>query len=194
MEPTSAEEYRKEGNTKLKAKDIQGAIDSYTHAIDMKPEDHLAWSNRSAAFSVDGSYDKALADGLKCVELAPFWSKGHHRVGSALQSMGRYQEAIDHLDAAIKTCTEGDIANLKALRDACKGLSVEKQLLGAWKGTVTEQLGGYSQVMQFEEGHKMHVMVMGQSQEASYMVDAARDPALLNIHLAIDGDQGPNVP
>lgn len=40
----------------------------------------------------------------------------------------------------------------------------------------------------------MHVMVMGQSQEASYMVDAARDPALLNIHLAIDGDQGPNVP
>ncbi|KAF4714722.1 hypothetical protein FOZ62_001490, partial [Perkinsus olseni] len=188
------EDFRKDGNAKLKAKDVQGAIESYTKAIDIKPEDHLAWSNRSAAFSVDGSYDKALADGLKCVELAPLWSKGHHRVGSALQAMGRYQEAIDHLDKAIATCTEGDIANLKALRDACNTLAIEKKLLGSWKGTVTEQLGGYSQVMQFEEGHKMHVMVMGQSQEASYMVDGAKDPILLNIHLAIDGNQGPNVP
>ncbi|KAF4676989.1 hypothetical protein FOL47_003986 [Perkinsus chesapeaki] len=190
----TAEDFRKDGNAKLKAKDVQGAIDSYTKAIDIKPEDHLAWSNRSAAYAVDGSYEKAFEDGMRCVELAPLWSKGHHRVGSALQAMGKYEEAVDHLDKAIASCTEGDIDNLKALRNACYTASVEKKLMGSWKGTVTEKLGGYSQVMQFEDGHKMHVMVMGQSQEASYMVDVSREPMLLNVHLAIDGTQGPNVP
>ena len=41
------------------------------------------------------SKSKALWDAVKCVELAPTWSKGYNRLGTAQHSLGRYEAAIE---------------------------------------------------------------------------------------------------
>jgi hypothetical protein len=41
------------------------------------------------------SKSKALWDGAKCVELAPTWSKGYNRLGTAQHALGRFDDAID---------------------------------------------------------------------------------------------------
>ena len=41
------------------------------------------------------SKSKALWDATKCVELAPDWSKGYNRLGTAQHALGRFEAAID---------------------------------------------------------------------------------------------------
>ena len=50
---------------------------------------------RCEAYMKSDSKSKALWDGVKCVELAPGWSKGYNRLGTAQHALGRYDEAID---------------------------------------------------------------------------------------------------
>jgi tetratricopeptide (TPR) repeat protein len=129
-----------QGNEAFKQGDIQQSITFYTQAIDMDPDNHVYYSNRSAGihsfmdlklnvFSVRINYclaclvwfnlicsgvnyvnlcececsaymkadskSKALWDANKCVELAPDWSKGYNRLGTAQHSLGRFEAAID---------------------------------------------------------------------------------------------------
>lgn len=37
---------------------------------------------------------KAIADGLRCVELEPSWGKGYSRLGAAYFAAGKYPEAV----------------------------------------------------------------------------------------------------
>ncbi len=63
---------------------------------------HVVLSNRSAAFLKLGHHDKALADATKAVHLEPTYVKSSFRKGLALHAMGRYEEAISPLAAALK--------------------------------------------------------------------------------------------
>ena len=47
----------------------------YTEAIDLDPENHILYSNRSAAFAKAEKYDLALTDAEKTMELKPDWAK-----------------------------------------------------------------------------------------------------------------------
>ena len=62
----------------------------------MDPDDHVFYSNRSAAYMKADSISKALKDAEKCVELAPQWSKGYSRLGAAQHALKRFQAAIDN--------------------------------------------------------------------------------------------------
>ena len=41
------------------------------------------------------SKSKALKDAEMCVSIAPNWSKGYNRLGTAQQSLGRFENAIE---------------------------------------------------------------------------------------------------
>ena len=63
---------------------------------------HVVLSNRSACFLKLGHHDKALKDGRDAEILDPTYVKGIFRKGLALHAMGRYDEAIASLAAALK--------------------------------------------------------------------------------------------
>jgi tetratricopeptide (TPR) repeat protein len=63
---------------------------------------HVVLSNRSACFLKLGHHDKALKDGRDAEILDPTYVKGIFRKGLALHAMGRYDEAIVSLAAALK--------------------------------------------------------------------------------------------
>lgn len=71
----SVDELKAQGNAAISAHDYPKAVDCYTNAIDLAPDNHVLYSNRSAAYTSMGQYEKALADAEKTVELQPSWPK-----------------------------------------------------------------------------------------------------------------------
>ena len=70
-----AEELKIKGNESLKSNKVDEAIELYTQAIDLDPENHVLYSNRSAAYLLANKYDEALKDAEKTVKLNRDWAK-----------------------------------------------------------------------------------------------------------------------
>ena len=85
---------KERGNAAFKARDFVKAAHQYSMAIRLDPGNHVLFSNRSAAYASQGSWDKAHADACRCVELRPGWGKGYARKGAALVGQGQAGEAL----------------------------------------------------------------------------------------------------
>lgn len=85
---------KNEGNAAFKKGDYIEAIDCFTQAIELEPDNASYYSNRSAAYIKMKEFEKALNDGKKCVELKPDWGKGYSRQGTALFMMEDFENAI----------------------------------------------------------------------------------------------------
>lgn len=84
----------------------------------MTPENHVLYSNRSAAYASKRDYENALKDAEKTTELKPDWPKGWSRKGAALHgkrdlagALEAYKKSseLDPNNAAVKK----DIANIE---------------------------------------------------------------------------------
>ncbi|KAE9007998.1 hypothetical protein PF005_g7587 [Phytophthora fragariae] len=96
-----AEGFKAEGNRLLAAQQFQEAVEMYTRALELDPDNAVYYSNRSAAYLAMGdARGKALKDAEKCIELKPDWWKGYSRKGAA-------EHALLRLDAARATYNEG---------------------------------------------------------------------------------------
>ena len=93
-----AEELKAQGNEAFQLGDpanINKAIKLYSEALNIDPDNHVIYSNRSAAYMKADSKGQALRDAEKCIELKPDFVKGYNRLGVAQQSLKRFVEAID---------------------------------------------------------------------------------------------------
>ncbi|XP_034173674.1 stress-induced phosphoprotein 1 [Osmia lignaria lignaria] len=86
---------KEKGNSALQDGRFEEAIKHYTEAIALDTNNHVLYSNRSAAYAKAGKYEQALEDAEKTVSLKPDWAKGYSRKGSVLAYLGK-------LDASIK--------------------------------------------------------------------------------------------
>ncbi|RXG73925.1 Stress-induced-phosphoprotein 1 [Armadillidium vulgare] len=83
-----------EGNKALNGGNFEEAVKCYTHAIEIDPDNHVLYSNRSAAYAKMDKFTEALEDAEKTVSLKPDWTKGYSRKGAALAFLHRYPEAV----------------------------------------------------------------------------------------------------
>lgn len=115
-----ANDLKDQGNQAFQAGSVQLAINFFTQAIDLDPDNHVFYSNRAAAYMKADSKSKALHDAEKCVELAPTWSKGYSRLGAAQQSLKRFDAAIDSFKKGIEIEPNNKSfwASLKACQEA----------------------------------------------------------------------------
>lgn len=90
-----ANSLKDEANVAFQKGDIDQSIALYTQAVEIDPDNHVLYSNRSAAYMKTDSKSKALKDAERCVELAPEWAKGYNRLGVAQQSLKRFDAAMD---------------------------------------------------------------------------------------------------
>ncbi|NXS12240.1 STIP1 protein, partial [Neodrepanis coruscans] len=88
-----AQELKERGNRALAAGDVGAAVGHYTAAIARDPNNHVLFSNRSAAYARLGDYGRALADACRTLELRPDWAKGYSRKAAALEFLQRLEEA-----------------------------------------------------------------------------------------------------
>ncbi|XP_011498449.1 PREDICTED: stress-induced-phosphoprotein 1 [Ceratosolen solmsi marchali] len=100
------------GNAALKEGKIEEAIDFYSQAIELDPNNHILYSNRSAAYAKECQYTKALEDAEKTVSLKPDWGRGYVRKAHALSQLGRTDESVS--TCKIGLLVEPDNEQLKA--------------------------------------------------------------------------------
>lgn len=75
VHPTLRSMPQAKGNAAFSAGHFFEAVEHFTAAIAADPANHVLYSNRSAAHASMGSYDSALEDAKKTVELKPDWAK-----------------------------------------------------------------------------------------------------------------------
>ena len=92
----SASEFKDKGNKHLQAGEFDEAIAAYSEAISINPDDHVFYSNRSAAYLSKGNSLAALNDAENVIRVNPTWPKGYSRKGikryhSPVETMRFYQ-------------------------------------------------------------------------------------------------------
>lgn len=98
-----AQAFKTEGNAAFKEGNFDAAIQHYTQAISLDPDNHVFYSNRSATYlAKKDAKSKALKDAQKCVSLKPDWVKGYNRLGAAERALTRYAAAIETYNKGLK--------------------------------------------------------------------------------------------
>lgn len=66
---------KEKGNAALQQGNFKEAVKYYSEAIAVDPNNHVLYSNRSAAYAKDNEFELALEDAEKTVKLKPDWGK-----------------------------------------------------------------------------------------------------------------------
>eukprot|EP00047_Mylnosiga_fluctuans_P002956 m.226749 g.226749 ORF g.226749 m.226749 type:complete len:528 (+) comp11472_c0_seq1:10-1593(+) len=110
----SAVEAKEKGNEFYKKKEYAQAIEHYTIAIDMAPNEAAYLNNRSAAYMMLGKYDEAARDSQSAVSLEPANAKFHHRAAKCYVSLWRLTDAQRHYAEVLRL----DEANQEAHKES----------------------------------------------------------------------------
>jgi len=102
----TATELKNKGNDALSKGHVSEALNLYTSAIELEPNNHVLFSNRSAAFCKSKEFEKALDDAVACTRINPAWGKGWQRKATALEFQGRFAEAVLAYDEGLKVDKE----------------------------------------------------------------------------------------
>jgi len=97
---------KNKGNEQFQQQHFDQAIQLYSKAIALEPQNHTLYSNRSAAYKSSGQFEDALNDADKCIELQPQWAKGYVRKGTVLAQQDKLDDAEKVYQLALKLCTE----------------------------------------------------------------------------------------
>uniref|UniRef100_A0A8C4QIB8 Stress-induced-phosphoprotein 1 n=1 Tax=Eptatretus burgeri TaxID=7764 RepID=A0A8C4QIB8_EPTBU len=81
---------------------LNDAVRCYTEAIALDSNNHVLYSNRSAAYAKKGEYKLALEDASRTIELKPDWAKGYSRKAAAFEFLGRLEEAKKTYEEGMK--------------------------------------------------------------------------------------------
>jgi len=119
-----AEEAKAKGNAAMGQRNFEEAIKHYSEAIALDPNNHVLYSNRSAAYASLEKYEEALQDGEKTIEVKPDWGKGYSRKGLALYKLDQLEEAMQCYQDGLKVEPDND-ALKQSLREAQNAASAQ---------------------------------------------------------------------
>lgn len=88
------------GNDEFRKGNMGKAIEYYTYATEMDPNNHFFFTNRAAAYAKMKKWEKSLRDSNKALKLQSDWHKGYWRKGDALMALGRPEEAMKAFEQA----------------------------------------------------------------------------------------------
>jgi len=127
-EPSTAHEWKNKGNQLFQSGEVEKAIEAYSKAIDLEPDNCIYYSNRAAAYSFNNQFDKAVEDANMAIKVDNTYAKGWIRLGVAQYSRGSYKEAMKAFESAKERATSDSDLDIK-IREECDshlGLCREK--------------------------------------------------------------------
>jgi len=108
---SEAEKLKASGNALMSSKQYQPAIDAYTQAIDLNPQNPVYFSNRAAAHSSLGDHSAAAEDAELALAADPGFAKAYSRLGHARYSLKQYSKAASAFRKGLEL--DGGNANMR---------------------------------------------------------------------------------
>nr|XP_058918297.1 small glutamine-rich tetratricopeptide repeat-containing protein beta isoform X1 [Kogia breviceps] len=120
-----ADQLKDEGNNHMKEENYAAAVDCYTQAIELDPNNAVYYCNRAAAQSKLGHYTDAVKDCEKAIAIDSKYSKAYGRMGLALTAMNKFEEAVTSYQKALDLDPENDSykSNLKIAEQKLREVS-----------------------------------------------------------------------
>ena len=88
-------------NALMAAGDLQGALEVFTQAIALNPNDALSYLSRGIALSTMGNNQQAVEDFNTALTLNPNDPSAYHNRGIVFSALGDYAQAVADYDAAL---------------------------------------------------------------------------------------------
>lgn len=102
LRPLTAQEHFNSGYDHSENKEYTEAVEDYTRAITINPDDGYAYNNRGAARVNQGDLDGAIADYDRAIELNPDYVLAYNNRGNARRIQGDLDRAIEDYTRAIE--------------------------------------------------------------------------------------------
>uniref|UniRef100_A0A8B9KZI2 Small glutamine-rich tetratricopeptide repeat-containing protein alpha n=1 Tax=Astyanax mexicanus TaxID=7994 RepID=A0A8B9KZI2_ASTMX len=117
-----AERLKSDGNDQMKVENFSAAVEFYSKAIQINPENAVYYCNRAAAYSKLGNYAGAVQDCELAIGIDPNYSKAYGRMGLALASLNKHTEAVSYYKKALELDPENETykSNLKIAEQKMK--------------------------------------------------------------------------
>lgn len=97
-----ADELKTKGNTQMSSQSYNDAIESYTQAINLTPNNKIFYSNRAAAYSQAGQQTLAIDDANKALEIDPQFARAYSRLGHAYYNDQQFENAVKAYEDGLK--------------------------------------------------------------------------------------------
>ncbi|KAA0707891.1 Small glutamine-rich tetratricopeptide repeat-containing protein alpha [Triplophysa tibetana] len=97
-----AECLKTDGNDQMRVENFSAAVEFYSKAIQLNPQNAVYYCNRAAANSKLGNYAGAVQDCERAIGIDPNYSKAYGRMGLALASLNKYSEAVSFYEKALE--------------------------------------------------------------------------------------------
>lgn len=101
-EKDEAEKLKTEGNNLVKAEKFEEAIQCYTKAMQLDPNNPVYYCNRAAAYSRLNNHHATIDDCKAALKIEPTYSKAYGRLGFAYTSLKMFQEAKQSYQKALE--------------------------------------------------------------------------------------------
>ncbi|XP_054247429.1 tetratricopeptide repeat protein 31 [Indicator indicator] len=99
------------------------AVQVFTEAMRLNPQEHRLFGNRSYCYEKLQRYEEALRDAQESLRLQPGWPKGFFRKGKALRGLQRYAEAACTFEKLLHQ--DGANAEVASQLKACHALLLQ---------------------------------------------------------------------
>ncbi|XP_073479624.1 small glutamine-rich tetratricopeptide repeat-containing protein beta [Aquarana catesbeiana] len=103
-----AEQLKDEGNNYMKEQNYEAAVECYSQAVELDPNNAVYYCNRAAAHSQLGHHEDAITDCEKAISIDEKYSKAYGRMGRALAALNKYKEAISSYQKALDLDPENE--------------------------------------------------------------------------------------
>ena len=131
----TAKDWKDKGNGLVKEKKYKEALDCYSKAIEIDPNDPILYSNRSLMHINLSEFDQAITDAEKAISIKPEYAKAYLRKGKALE--GKRLILSITCGAPLEAFKEGGFQNY-TIEDLTKGFHQLANLCSMkWDGFVT---------------------------------------------------------
>ncbi|KAK1430553.1 hypothetical protein QVD17_13373 [Tagetes erecta] len=179
-----ADEAKAKGNAAFSAGNYTEAIRHFTDAINLAPNNHVLYSNRSAAYASLNQYSEALLDAKKTVDLKPDWSKGYSRLGAAHHGLKQYEDAVSAYKKGLEVDPNNEILK-SGLADAEAAQAAATSSSSRSRGPANNLFGDAFGPDMWTKltADRTTRSFMQQADFVNMMKDLQRNPSNLNLYL-----------